>query len=195
MLVLASSSPRRKDILEQIGATPDQIISPDIDESVIHYETPKQYVARIASAKATSVTYTLEGKGLVLGADSIVYVGGQIIQKPKDKEEIHQNLILYSGSKISVLTSITLVKFHDNLPEKIVNKTNISTLRCKRLAIDEIKRYIDSNQGGLSVAGGVSITGIGSSFFYDLKGSYSSVLGLTAHDTYTMLRGMGYKFS
>ena len=194
MLILASSSPQRERIIRQMGAVPDRIISPDIDESILLYESPSRYVGRMSAAKAISVVSRLENSGLVLASDTIICVKNRILQKARDKKEIAENLRLYSGRKIQILTSVTLIKYDNTLSQQCATKINLSTIRCKRLSEDEISRYVELEEGGTNITGGVSITGIGAAFFYDLCGSYSGIVGLPSHETYMMLRGMGYKF-
>ena len=133
--ILGSGSPRRKELLAQIGVVPDEIRAPDIDESPLGAELPRPYCARMAREKAAAVTAGADD--IVLCADTTVAVGRRILGKPADAEEAANFLRLMSGRRHKVITAVA-VKRGDRLWERDV----VSTVRMKRLSDSELKAYL-----------------------------------------------------
>ena len=185
MLILASASKARLELLESVGITPDKILNTNIDETPKKSEKPLDYVSRIALEKNKSVKK--KKIEIVLTADTVVALGRRIIQKPNDKEEALYFLNLLSGRRHKVYTSICIFS-----KEKYFQKNVITTLKMKRLSDDEKKCYLLSDEWK-GKAGGYSIQGAASYFFPFISGSYSNVVGLPLTETVGMLHGIGFK--
>ena len=185
MLILASASKARLELLESVGISPYKILNTNIDETPIKSEKPLDYVSRIALKKNKAVKKKkLE---IVLTADTVVALGRRIIQKPNDKEEALYFLNLLSGRRHKVHTSICIFS-----KEKYFQKNVTTTLKMKRLSDDEKKCYLLSDEWK-GKAGGYSIQGAASYFFPFISGSYSNVVGLPLTETVGMLLGVGFK--
>jgi septum formation protein len=185
LLILASASKARLELLESVGISPDKILNTNIDETPIKSEKPLDYVSRIALKKNKAVKKKkLE---IVLTADTVVALGRRIIQKPNDKEEALYFLNLLSGRRHKVHTSICIFS-----KEKYFQKNVTTTLKMKRLSDDEKKCYLLSDEWK-GKAGGYSIQGAASYFFPFISGSYSNVVGLPLTETVGMLLGVGFK--
>ena len=185
MLILASASKARLELLESVGISPDKILNTNIDETPKKSEKPLDYVSRIALEKNKAVKKKkLE---IVLTADTVVALGRRIIQKPNDKEEALYFLNLLSGRRHKVYTSICIF-----YKEKYYQKNVKTTLKMKRLSDDEKKCYLLTDEWK-GKAGGYSIQGAASYFFPFISGSYSNVVGLPLTETVGMLLGIGFK--
>ena len=183
MLILASASKARLELLESVGISPDKILNTNIDETPKKSEKPLDYVSRIALEKNKAVKKKkLE---IVLTADTVVALGRRIIQKPSDKEEALYFLNLLSGRRHKVYTSICIFS-----KEKYYQKNVTTTLKMKRLSDDEKKCYLLSDEWK-GKAGGYSIQGAASYFFPFISGSHSNVVGLPLTETVGMLHGIG----
>ena len=185
MLILASASKARLELLESVGITPDKILNTNIDETPKKSEKPLDYVSRIALEKNKSVKK--KKIEIVLTADTVVALGRRILQKPNDEEEALYFLNLLSGRRHKVYTSICIF-----YKEKYYQKNVTTTLKMKRLSDDEKKCYLLSDQWK-GKAGGYSIQGAASYFFPFISGSYSNVVGLPLTETVGMLLGIGFK--
>ena len=191
-LVLASSSPRRLDLLSQINIKPDLVIAANIDESPLKRELPKDYSIRIAKNKALKV---LENKqvselqpAIILSGDTVVALGRRIIPKAQDNQQVEQFLKLLSGRRHQVYSSVCIID--DKLDVKI--KTAITTVKFKRLEKQEIDLYLQSNEG-VNKAGGYAIQGLGAVFVKFVSGSYSAVVGLPIYETNLLLKGCNFR--
>ena len=185
MLILASASKARLELLESVGITPDKILNTNIDETPKKSEKPLDYVSRIALEKNKSVKKNkIE---IVLTADTVVALGRRILQKPNDEEEALYFLNLLSGRRHKVYTSICIF-----YKEKYYQKNVKTTLKMKRLSDDEKKCYLLTDEWK-GKAGGYSIQGAASYFFPFISGSYSNVVGLPLTETVGMLLGIGFK--
>ena len=185
MLILASASKARLELLESVGISPDKILNTNIDETPKKSEKPLDYVSRIALEKNKAVKK--KKSEIVLTADTVVALGRRIIQKPNDKEEALYFLNLLSGRRHKVYTSICIFS-----NEKYFQKNVTTTLKMKRLSDDEKKCYLLSDEWK-GKAGGYSIQGAASYFFPFISGSYSNVVGLPLTETVGMLLGVGFK--
>jgi septum formation protein len=184
-LILASSSPRRLMLLQQIGLVPDQIVSPDIDETPRRDELPRPYAMRIARAKAAAV---VSGTHLVLAADTVVSAGRRILPKAEDPSQVRTCLTLLSGRRHRVMTAVALVAPDNRMTERLVE----STVTFNRLTEAQIARYVATGEGE-GKAGGYAINGQAASFVRFLSGSYSGVVGLPLFETAQMLRSHGWQ--
>lgn len=183
-LVLGSASPRRAELLAQLGITPDAFRAPDIDETPLRGETPRAYVERIARAKADAVA--LADGEVLLCADTTVSVGRRILGKPTDAGEAAEFLWLLSGRRHHVLTSVVV-----RCGARTWSRTVDTIVRFKPLSNDEVNAYLASGEWH-GKAGGYGIQGRAGAFIPWLQGSFSSVVGLPLAETANLLRTAGY---
>jgi septum formation protein len=184
-LILASSSPRRLMLLKQIGLVPDQVVSPDIDETPIKHEQPRLYAERMARAKAAAVP---SADHLVLAADTVVAAGSRILPKAEDAADVRLCLSLLSGRRHRVLTAIVLAAPDGTTTKRVVE----SAVTFNRLTDEQLERYIATREGE-GKAGGYAINGHAASFIRFISGSYSAVVGLPLFETAQLLRGHGWR--
>jgi septum formation protein len=184
-LILASSSPRRRDLLARLGIVPDRIASPDIDEQPRKGEVPRVYALRMAEEKALAVPRSA-GEIIVAG-DTTVAVGRRILQQADDADMQRGFLELLSGRRHHVLSAVAVIDAEGRLRSRISD----SIVRFKRLGIDEIQSYIDSGEG-LGKAGGYAIQGRAEALIDWMAGSHSGVIGLPLYETRALLRASGY---
>ena len=185
MLILASASKARLELLKSVGISPGKIISTDINEKPKKGEKPLDYVFRVALEKNKAIKKN--SSEIVLSADTIVALGRRILLKPNNIEEASSFLGLLSGRRHRVHTSICIF-YNDKYYQK-----NITTiLKMKRLSEEEKKSYLKS-QEWRGKAGGYSIQGAASYFFPFISGSYSNVVGLPLTETIGLLNGLGFK--
>ncbi len=182
-LVLASASPRRLALLAQIGIVPERVISPDIDETPLRDELPRDCARRLARAKAAAV----EAPGaFVLAADTVVAAGRRILPKAESEIELRRCLALLSGRRHRVLTSVVLRLPDARTSERLVQ----SVVAFARLTGRQIEDYVASEEWH-GKAGGYAIQGRAAAFVTFLSGSYSNVVGLPLFETAQLLRGAG----
>jgi septum formation protein len=186
-LVLASASPRRLDLLRQIGLSPDAVIGAEIDESPKSKETPRQLAIRLAAEKAARVAEA-ERDAFVLAADTVVAVGRRVLPKVEDADEGRRCLELLSGRNHRVLTGVAVEAPGGRRAARLVE----SRVHFKRLTPEEVRRYLESGEGQ-GKAGGYAIQGRAGAFVIDLQGSYSGVVGLPLYETMSLLAGLGYR--
>ncbi|HBK07472.1 MAG TPA: septum formation protein Maf [Acetobacteraceae bacterium] len=184
-LILASSSPRRLMLLKQIGLVPDQVVSPEIDETPAKDEQPRLYAERMAREKAAAVPSV---DHLVLAADTVVAAGRRILPKAEDAAQVRSCLALLSGRRHRVLTAIVLAAPDGRVTERVVE----SAVTFNRLTDAQIEHYIATGEGE-GKAGGYAINGHAASFIRFLSGSYSAVVGLPLFETAQLLRGHGWQ--
>lgn len=171
-LILASASPRRRDLLDQIGIKPDAIVPADIDETPFTDELPKPHAERLAREKAAAIKPAHAGD-LILAADTVVACGKRILPKAEDETTARQCLKLLSGRRHKVISGISLI-----LPTgDQLTKAVTTTVAFKVLSQADIDRYIDSGEWH-GKAGGYAIQGLGATFVRFISGSYSNVVGL-----------------
>jgi septum formation protein len=184
-LVLASSSPRRRDLLGRIGVSPDRIAAPEIDETPLPRELPRVYALRVAEAKARAVER--EPDELVLAGDTTIAVGRRILP-PAEDETIQRRLLeLLSGRRHHALSAVALVGVDGRVRVRISD----TIVAFKRLSPDEIDAYIGCGEG-LGKAGGYAIQGRAEAFVRFLAGSHSGVIGLPLFETRALLAAAGY---
>jgi septum formation protein len=171
-------------LLEQIGITPDRIVSPDIDETPARDETPRLYARRMARAKADAVSWP---GCFVLTADTVVSVGRRIMPKAETPEQILSCVRLLSGRRHHVMTAVVLTAPDGRVTERLAE----SVVIFNRLTDERIQGYVASEEG-LGKAGGYAINGHAAGFIRFMSGSYSGVVGLPLFETAQLLRGAGY---
>ena len=191
-LVLASASPRRLALLQQLGIEPDALLPANVDEAPGLSETPRTLAARLAAEKA-SVALKLAArredlaKCFVLAADTVVCVGRRILPKCELADEAEACLRLLSGRAHRVYTGLTLINPKGGRRHRLVE----TRVRFKRLSADEMETYLASGEWR-GKAGGYAIQGLAGSFVVKIVGSYSSVVGLPLHETMSLLVGEGF---
>ncbi|MGE0231275.1 MAG: Maf-like protein [Flavobacteriaceae bacterium] len=191
-IVLASGSPRRLALLQQVGIEPDLLWPASIDESQIKGELPRTLAKRLSRTKADVAI--LAGKrderlrnAFILTADTVVCVGRRVLPKTETLDEAAATLRLLSGRNHRVYTSICLVTPKGAIRQKLVE----TRVRFKRLSRQEIEGYLASGEWR-GKAGGYAIQGIAGSFVVKLIGSYTSVVGLPIYETTQLLAGEGF---
>jgi septum formation protein len=186
LIYLASASPRRRELLRQIGV-PYRLLRVEVDEILLSGERPHDYVARLALAKALTGCETLGRRRPcpVLGADTAVVVDGAILGKPRDREEGLAMLARLSGRDHRVLSAVALAT-----PARNAVKVQESRVRFRELQPSECAAYWDTGEP-LDKAGGYGIQGGAAAFVTELHGSYSGVMGLPLYETAELLREFG----
>ena len=185
-LVLASASPRRLDLLRQIGIEPDIVDPADIDETPLPGELPRLHAARLARAKAETVRLRHPG-ALILAADTVVACGRRILGKPETEAEARRFLTLLSGRRHRVIGAIVVMNPNGNMS----SRETVSQVLFKRLSNIEIAGYLATEEWR-GKAGGYAIQGKAAAFVAWMSGSYSNVVGLPLFDAAQLLAGQGY---
>lgn len=183
-IVLASASPRRAELLKQIGLS-FRVCPADIDETPGTGESARHYVERLARGKALAVQAT-EPNAIVIGSDTSVVLAGEILGKPRDSQDAVGMLRQLSGATHQVMTAVAVAS--KNACESRVAVTDV---RFRRLSDEEIDAYVASEEP-MDKAGGYGIQGRGGIFVEELRGSYSAVVGLPLQETAELLAGVGY---
>jgi septum formation protein len=187
VLVLASASPRRLELLTQIGLTPEAIEPTEIDEEPQPRELPSALARRLARAKARAA-HARHPDAFVLAADTVVACGRRILPKPQDERDARACLELLSGRRHRVFGGLAVVT-----PEGVTRDRLVSTVvTFKRLSMSEIDAYLASGEWR-GKAGGYAIQGRAAAFVKHLGGSYSNVVGLALYEALALLRGSGYE--
>lgn len=188
-LVLASASPRRRDLLSQIGLEPDLVLATDIDETPRRGELPAAYARRMAYEKATAASrFDLPQDAVVLAGDTVVARGRMILPKAETEAEARHCLGLLSGRRHRVLGGIAL-RLADG---RMVSRLVTSRVTMKRLSGEDIDGYIATGdwQG---MAGGYAIQGPAAAFIRHIDGSYSNIVGFSLYDVAALLAGNGLR--
>lgn len=185
-LILASASPRRLDLLKQIGVTPHKVSPADVAEEPLKGELPPQLAARLALAKARAVA-DRERDAIVLAADTVVACGRRILPKAEDEATARRCLTLLSGRRHRVLGGIAVLA-----PGRAPSTRLITTIvSFKRLTDAEIAAYLASGEWH-GKAGGYAIQGRAAAFVRALNGSYTNVVGLDLFAAAALLHGIGW---
>ncbi len=185
--ILASASPRRLDLLTQVGITPDLCTPADIDETPLKAEQPRQLAARLAREKAMAVAI-LRPADFILAADTVVGVGRRILPKAGNLAEAEACLKMLSGRRHQVQTGVALIRPDGSIREKLV-RTNVTF---KALSNREITTYLDSGEWQ-GKAGGYAIQGLAAAYIRALQGSYTNVVGLPIFEVVSMLASANYE--
>jgi len=185
-IYLASQSPRRRELLEQIGIYP-KVITADVDECPYPNEAPAEYVIRLALEKAKAVHAVLDEDEMlpVLAADTSVVIDNEILGKPINRDDALSMMQRLSGRTHKVLTGVALV---DN--KKIKSRLSVSRVTFRQVHEKEAQAYWDSGEPH-DKAGGYAIQGLGAMFISRLEGSYSGVMGLPLFETADLLQLAG----
>jgi septum formation protein len=186
ILILASASPRRRDLLAQLGISPARIAPAELDETPLRQELPRLYAQRLALAKAEAVA-AKNPDAFVLGADTVVACGRRILPKAEDEATARRCLELLSGRRHRVLGGVCLIA--PGGKHKAVLVTTL--LRFKRLTASDIDRYVATGEWH-GKAGGYAIQGRAAALVSFLAGSYSNVVGLPLFETAALLNGAGF---
>ena len=191
-LVLASGSPRRLALLQQIGLEPDALVPADLDETPKRNELPRSLAQRLASEKALTAAKLIAPRedlknAFVLAADTVVAVGRRILPKCEVADEAAACLRLLSGRTHRVWTGVSLVTPRGSERRRLVE----TRVRFKRLSNDEMEAYLASGEWR-GKAGGYAIQGLAGAFVVKLIGSYPNVVGLPLIETMQLLTGEGY---
>ena len=202
-LVLASASPRRLDLLMQAGIEPDRLLPAHIDETPARAEHPRSLARRLSVEKAKAARALIDGemseedkKALkdggrtmpyILGADTVVAVGGRIMPKAEALDEATQCLRMLSGRAHRVYTGLAVINPAGRVRQRVVD----SRVRFKRLTRDEMESYLASDEWR-GKAGGYAIQGLAGTFVIKLVGSYTNVVGLPLAETVGLLTGEGF---
>jgi septum formation protein len=181
MLILASSSPRRADLLRAAGIS-FQVFPVDVDETVLKLEPPGEHVRRLAREKAQAA-FEFNPGAVVLGADTIVLVGGEIMGKPRDAADAVRMLRLLSGREHEVLTGVAIISARNVVVEVARTRVWVTPLTDQ-----EVQDYVATGEP-LDKAGAYGIQGLGSRFIDRIQGSYSNVVGLPVSLVYRLLKG------
>lgn len=191
-LILASSSPRRLALLQQIGLEPDYLLPANVDETPGRWENPKELARRLSrekAIKAQNVQKNMEhmSGGYIIAADTVVGVGRRILPKAETLEQAKYCLEMISGRSHMVYTGLCLTTPNGKVREKMVE----TRVRFKRISDHEYFSYLDSGEWN-GKAGGYAIQGLAGSFVLKILGSYTSVVGLPLYETSLLLEGEGY---
>ena len=184
-LVLASASPRRRALLEQIGYVPDVVEPAALDEAVLPGEQPEAHAARLAHAKAAAVAAHHPG-AFVLGADTVVACGRRILGKAETEESARHCLSLLSGRRHRVYGGVTAIDPKGRAVSRLVR----TAVTFKRLSAEEMAAYLAGGEWQ-GKAGGYAIQGQAAAYVRFMGGSYTNVVGLPVHETYQLLVGLG----
>ncbi len=190
-LILASASPRRLDLLSQVGIIPDETVAAEIDEKPLTGEKPNQLAKRLAVLKASHVAAVFPGD-FVLAADTVVACGRRVLGKAADETEAEKFLTLLSGRRHRVFGGIAVIG-PDGGPDGGAHVRCVMTaVHFKRLGRGEIDNYLNSGEWR-GKAGAYAIQGLAAGFIPRINGSYTNVVGLAVAETVALLRGLGYE--
>ena len=191
-IILASASPRRYQLLDQIGIIPDDVIATSIDETPHLRERPRVYVERIAREKAEAAHKATRhdetrAQSLIIAADTVVALGSRILPKTELAEDAAECLRSLSGRAHRVYTSVVVMQPSGRQSQRLVE----ARVRFKRISMEEIEAYLAAGEWR-GKAGGYAIQGIAGAFATKITGSYSAIVGLPLYETAALLTGAGY---
>lgn len=184
-LILASASPRRRELLARLGVEPARIGGADIDETPLNGEIPRDYARRMAREKAQAAA---DADGFVLAGDTVVALGRRILPKAEDEATARRCLGLLSGRRHRVLSAIALLGPDGTLREQLSETVVIF----KRLSAEETEAYIASGEWH-GKAGGYAIQGSAEGLISRIQGSHSGVVGLPLFETRALLKAAGFR--
>jgi septum formation protein len=186
-LILASASPRRRELLGRLGIVPDAILAADIDETPDRAEVPRAYARRMAREKALAVA---GGEAHVLAGDTVVAVGRRILPKAEDQATARACLTLLSGRRHHVLSAIAIKAPDGTIRERLSD----TVVRFKALSLQEIDDYV-AGQEWDGKAGGYAIQGRAEGLIAAISGSHSGVVGLPLFEARALLRSFGFRIA
>jgi septum formation protein len=187
VLVLASSSPRRLELLRQVGIEPDHVDPADIDETPGRDETPRRLVERLAIEKAQAVSVR-HPQAYVLAADTIVAVGRRILGKPVDEAEARRMIRMLSGRAHKALTGVAVIAPNGKVASRLVE----ARISFKRITDQELDRFIAGGDW-TDASGAYKIHKLAGAFVTNLQGSFTTVVGLPLYETVGLLEGLGWR--
>jgi len=196
-IYLASRSPRRRELLAQVGVRFDLLLfrlppreDAEVNEDWLPGETPEAYVQRVARAKAEFGAELIARRGIVarpvLAADTTLDFDGEVIGKPRDEADAETILARLSGRSHRVLTAIAMAR-----NERVEHRLSVSEVRFRAIGADEIRRYVQSGEP-MDKAGAYGIQGRAALFIEEIRGSHSGIVGLPLCETALLLRDFGY---
>lgn len=171
-IILASKSPRRRALLEQMGVRDFRIVTPDIDEHMDRDLPPAELVRQISLEKAQAVAAQADPNTVVIAADTVVALDGVVLGKPADKEEAFRMLSLLSGNRHQVYTGLTVLR-----GEQVFSQWEETAVTFRSLTAEEIEAYIATGEP-MDKAGAYGIQGYGALFIQGISGDYYNVMGL-----------------
>lgn len=180
MLILASKSPRRKELIARLGI-PFEICPAEVDESVICNRSPKETVLALSALKAEALLKD-HPQDLILGSDTVVAIDEKILGKPRSREDAKEMLSLLSGRSHQVFSGFTIL-----LGSKKISRAVMTTVHFAPLSQSEIEKYLDSGEP-FDKAGSYGIQGLGGLFVTHIEGDYNAVVGLPLQAVYTALK-------
>lgn len=186
-LILASASPRRLDLLKQVGISPDQVIPADIDETPQKGELPKDLAVRLATGKARKIAEA-HPDSFTLAADTVVACGRKLLDKSETEDQARSYLHALSGRRHKIYGGISIIAPGGKTVSRIVE----TVVQFKKLSPQEIESYLSSGEWK-GKAGGYGIQGLAAAYIKYLSGSYSNVVGLSLYDTIQILEGLGFR--
>ena len=189
MLILASSSPRRLELLTQIGFKPDVVVGADIDETPKKSEKPTDYAARLGKEKAAVVAAKYDD-GIIIAADTMVALGRRIIGKAESPAGAIKDLTLMQGRSHRVYTGMSIIKKQGGKIAQTSNKLVCTKVKFKRMSADEIKWYVNTGEWE-GKSGSFTLMGIASGFIEEVSGSHTNIVGLPLCEARNVLIGMG----
>ncbi len=185
-LVLASASPRRLDLLRQIGVEPAEVVAADIDETPRRGELARDLALRLAAEKVRAVAGRYSGR-FILGADTVVACGRRILPKAETAAQARDCLMFLSGRRHHVYSGICVLTDQG----KEITRLCDTVVKFRRLCAQDVDFYVESGEWR-GKAGGYGIQGFAESYISFMQGSYSNVVGLSLYDTMQILRGNGF---
>jgi septum formation protein len=183
-LILGSGSPRRLEILAQMGIVPDAVLPPDIDENPVRGELPRPYAQRLAREKALAVVAGEDD--IVLCADTTVALGRRILGKPENAGQAAEFLIALGGRRHVVITAVAVRR-----GARVLQRESVSQVKMKRLSDRELNAYLAAGDWR-GKAGGYGIQGAAGAFIPWISGSFTGIMGLPMAETGAMLAAAGY---
>jgi len=187
-IFLASTSPRRKELLTQLGVEFD-VLKIDIDETPLRDEKPESYVQRMALEKAKAGwDLCKKQQSLVIAADTSVIIDQQILGKPCSQQDAKKMLISLSGRSHQVMSSVAVMN-----QESPFVALNVNTVRFSKLTDEQIEWYLNTREG-IDKAGSYAVQGLAAQFIEHIEGSYSGIMGLPLYETALLLKQAGYRY-
>ena len=184
-IILASQSPRRKELLGQMGLRGFKVASPQVDETVEEHLPPAQVVEQLSRRKALAVAGQADGDELIIAADTVVALEGAVLGKPADQREAFAMLTALSGNRHYVYTGLTVIQ-----GERVVTQHECTTVTFRDLEPEEISNYIDTGEP-MDKAGAYGIQGLGAMLVSGIEGDYFNVVGLPVFRLSRILAGFG----
>lgn len=185
-IILASASPRRKELLEQIGITFEVIIS-NVKENIQYLDNPGKYVEQLALMKAQEIARRVNSGHLIIGADTIVLIDNEILGKPENEEEAFNTIKRLSGKSHFVFTGIAVVESKSG---RILVSHERTKVKFREIEDDDIRAYVKTGEP-MDKAGSYGIQKKGAVFVESIEGCYFNVVGLPVSRLYSMLKGFG----